>query len=588
MTDQLTYEINLQLQDANRKLDQLFRGQSRKAGAEGKQAGRAFGDSFRDTVQGILATISFGGLTNLVKRTTDAAVSEERALKSLAFVAPRFGQDAEQAEKAARRLADELKIGVAPAAASLQNLFKSGLDIEQSEELLKRFTNEAVNGKADTIELAQAVENLSFAYATNNSALGNLSGINENFSDIIADGASLIDEYKDGTIDLGDRTEEVTKQIQDYEDRLKKQGKQLDSTQEEQAKLIGTLSLTNLTLGAADDAFEGIIGTQADFDLQVKELERSIGRALLPALSDLLDILSPIIENITNFISKNPELATVVTGASLAVAGLGTALFFLKPIFSFLVGAFKQAIPAIKILKIAIAFLINPITVLAIAIAALVTIFALNWDKIKVIVSAAVDGINRTFTNFLNSVDRIFRGVFDSIVGFFRDTWDESGRLLSNFIDSFGRAWEGLGRNFREAFDGIGSGAAGLFKSAVNAIITQINRAISVLNSFINDVKNTVNQIPGVNIDIPRVPKVPKLASGAFVDKPTLAVVGEAGSEAVLNNQAVQRLGLTKSIVDSINAGGTVNNNQNNSRNLTVNNFGGFGQREFDNISLAF
>ena len=40
---------------------------------------------------------------------------------------------------------------------------------------MRRFTNEAITGKSSNISLgADAVKNLSFAYATGNSALGNM------------------------------------------------------------------------------------------------------------------------------------------------------------------------------------------------------------------------------------------------------------------------------------------------------------------------------------------------------------------------------------------------------------------------------
>ncbi len=57
---------------------------------------------------------------------------------------------------------------------------------------MKKISDEAVTGKSSSLEYGQAVQNLSFAFATNNSALGNNSGISENWTDIRERGVKVI------------------------------------------------------------------------------------------------------------------------------------------------------------------------------------------------------------------------------------------------------------------------------------------------------------------------------------------------------------------------------------------------------------
>ena len=55
-----------------------------------------------------------------------------------------------------------------------------------------------------------------------------------------------------------------------------------------------------------------------------------------------------------------------------------------------------------------------------------------------------------------------------------------------------------------------------------------VNAAISGINTMIK----TINKVPGVSI--PTIGKIPKLAKGGIIDSPTIAMVGEAGREAVM------------------------------------------------------
>lgn len=105
---------------------------------------------------------------------------------------------------------------------------------------------------------------------------------------------------------------------------------------------------------------------------------------------------------------------------------------------------------------------------------------------------------------------RTFGGVIDFIVGVF--TWN------------WGKAWQGV----KDIFGGIFESLVGVAKWPLNIIIDLVNGTISGINSMIK----MINKVPGVNISA--IPKIPKLAKGGIIDSPTIAMVGEAGKEAVM------------------------------------------------------
>lgn len=105
----------------------------------------------------------------------------------------------------------------------------------------------------------------------------------------------------------------------------------------------------------------------------------------------------------------------------------------------------------------------------------------------------------------------------------------------------FSNLWKGIkdvfgdvGKWFKDVGKKIGDAVSGAAKSAINWIL---EKAIGLINGFlkaINFAIGIINKIPGVEIKKIGLLEVPKLARGGIIDRPTVAMVGEAGKEAVM------------------------------------------------------
>lgn len=136
--------------------------------------------------------------------------------------------------------------------------------------------------------------------------------------------------------------------------------------------------------------------------------------------------------------------------------------------------------------------------------------------------------------------------------------------------------WKELGTNIK---DGIVYG----FQSATAAVIGVLNSIISAFEGLVNSVIGGINKIiAGYNsvatktllptlptLDAFRVDKIPipKLARGGIVDSPTLAMIGEAGKEAVVpleNTSFVDKLAsaLGTAVMAAMQFAGQSNNSQ--------------------------
>ena len=115
------------------------------------------------------------------------------------------------------------------------------------------------------------------------------------------------------------------------------------------------------------------------------------------------------------------------------------------------------------------------------------------------------------------------------------------------------KIWRGLKTAIIGVLDGIWSA----IKMYLNLYIGAFNTLIGGINKVGFDVPDWVPGIGGKGFNID-VPKIPTLAQGGIVNRPTLAVIGEAGPEAVVPLSG--RGNAMGSIVVNVNmpAGGTV------------------------------
>jgi len=127
------------------------------------------------------------------------------------------------------------------------------------------------------------------------------------------------------------------------------------------------------------------------------------------------------------------------------------------------------------------------------------------------------DMFHKAIIDIISSMGEWVRNIWNGVMNWFTDRIKD----LQNAFQAMG---EFIGGIFGSVNEGIKSG----FKSMVNWVIGKINWLIRQSNR----VQDGLNRVPGVNI--PRLSTIPMLAKGGIVTKPTLAMVGEAGPEAVV------------------------------------------------------
>jgi hypothetical protein len=258
--------------------------------------------------------------------------------------------------------------------------------------------------------------------------------------------------------------------------------KGLKALSPEMAALIKDGADLNTVMDVLGGTFGGATATAAGtaegqmkrFGIAIAEAKENIGAALIPVVEKVLPLLTALgawaQNNTTTFI----VIAGLIGGIALAVLAVNTALKVYNAI-----QVITNALTAVWNALL----LANPITLVIIAVVALIAILAALYFKF--------DGVRKIVDTVFDAITTGVKFSFDAIKTYF-------------------------------------TAVLNIYKSIFNGIASLWNNTIGKL-SF-----EFPSWVPGLGGKGFSVPNIPMLAEGGIVTGPTLAMIGEAGPEAVI------------------------------------------------------
>jgi len=298
----------------------------------------------------------------------------------------------------------------------------------------------------------------------------------------------------------------------------------------------------------------------------------------------LVDVLLPVFTFLGEAVKAAFDFMVPIVRDALEIIGQIIQMFVdtVEPIFSALWDGFTTVVTvAFEVIENTVEVALAVIRGLFDAGKALLQgDFGAIWDALKGIVTDAMDAIGDLVSTSFDAIIEFISGIPGKILDFATEFLSISVQLgeslVAGFLDLAPEVIKGLvtmifdvgswiintgipkllgygadlGKSILDGLtDGLSSalsGLGGVAKSVVNSIIDLINSA--VIDS-INDLLEF--KIPGpfgtsITINPPDIPNIPKLADGGIVTSPTLALIGEAGPEAVVplsSARAPQNLG---------------------------------------------
>ena len=286
---------------------------------------------------------------------------------------------------------------------------------------------------------------------------------------------------------------------------LKRLGVTLDET-----------TIKNKDFGAAtkelSDTFKGSLAADAEtaagkmirIQNAMNEAKESIGYAFLPALKSLADMFKTIAPFITDHADLIGKVLMVVIGLSAAIVVVNGAI-----------KAWEAATKAFTAVQTALNVVLNmnPIGLVIIAIVALVAALVLAYNH------------SETFRNIVKAAFEEVKTTVGEVIDFFKGALAIGEKAMDSFQSAAKAVTSFVGTLFKVM--------AGLIKAEINGVISVVNLAIRGLNSINVSIPDWVPLIGGKSFGV-NLPQIPMLANGGIVNRPTLAMIGEAGPEAVV------------------------------------------------------
>lgn len=435
-------------------------------------------------------------LTEYVGSGVDKAIKEFKQLETVG----------EKAQFAIKKAAVPAIAALAGLGAAAFDSVKGAMEDAAAQEQLARNIRGVTNASDKAIKKNEDfISSLSMTTATADDelrpALAKLVVGTENLEEA-QQGLRLAQDIAAGTgKDLATVSDALAKAYAGNDKGLKALDPRMKTLLKDGLDVEGAMSVLADTFGgdaaAAADTAEGRFKR---LSIGLAETKESIGAALLPAITAVL----PYIERLGTWAQENTTTFLIVGGA---IAGIATAILAVNLAMK----AWTAATTAFTAVQ-----------------AAFNAVMALNPIFLMVALFVAVGA---------------------ALV------------VLQMKFNIFGKVFEGVGKIAGTVFDGIKTG----FGVVVDAVTGYVKTLVGIYKGLFNGIasvwNNTVGKlsfkipgwVPGLGGKGFDVPEIPMLADGGIVNGPTLAMIGEAGPEAVIPLNRAGALG--NNITINVNGG---------------------------------
>lgn len=310
---------------------------------------------------------------------------------------------------------------------------------------------------------------------------------------------------------------------------------------------------------------------------ELQDAARVLGEALMPIIKEVAEFVSRLA---TKFQQLSPEVQHVIVVVGLAVAALGPLVFVIGSLVSVLgailspVGLVILAIAAIGVaayllwtnwdtvwnyikdhpaIAIVVSILAAPVAAFVLIIGALHWLYE-NWDSVWAgiqAVTAVVWGIIGPIFNGVVSALQfvwataqtlwsIWQSIWSGIQSAASSAWGAISPVLGAIVGALSAVWGaaqtlwGIWTSVMGALGGIASGAAGAVVGALSGILGVLRSIIGLARDAADAIRSIPSKVGGLVPDVTPWDGLLPFADGGIVTKPTMALIGEAGPEAVI------------------------------------------------------
>lgn len=285
--------------------------------------------------------------------------------------------------------------------------------------------------------------------------------------------------------------------------------------------------LKDEAIGAVDDFAESTDDAANKMDTAKNKINlaaSALGDALLPAITNIVDKMSPMIDSLSTWIGNNKELAAGLIKAAILIGGL---MLFAGPLLSFFKVAGKLVHGLVWVFRILVPVIAGVGATLGILIALILAFIATIGFLIYIIVRMR-DQIANAFKVAWHAFQDFFLGIGRGIKDAANFIWEKMLWIKDKIIETWNKVID--------FFKGIPGKVSDMFRDMVASSKRWLNKMLGYIRDFSWHFSGWT--VAGITI-IPSFTFepfkwIPELYKGAIVTKPTLAMIGERGPEAVV------------------------------------------------------
>jgi len=315
------------------------------------------------------------------------------------------------------------------------------------------------------------------------------------------------------------------------------------SEQDKSLAAMQSMAKTSETLAAREEARANQFAKIFELLNPIVELFKEIGPLVLEFITPIVETLAPILKDLMT--DALPVIKDIFKSIGSVIGELMTSL---QPVFLLLADLAKTILPLIGDLfktfapvVVDLVKMLSPlIEMLANAAKDLLPVIADLFKQLIPIVADIIKQLMPIISEILNAIMPLLKPVLDIFVelakilvplfiNYLKSIMPIIQPILSIFMGIANIISGILGGDFGKVAQGLKSIAEGL----INLIIGTISFLLNIPIRAINAALDFVPGFDGNTIPLVEFPKV-KLAEGGIVSKPTNALIGEAGPEAVV------------------------------------------------------
>lgn len=257
----------------------------------------------------------------------------------------------------------------------------------------------------------------------------------------------------------------------------------------------------------------------------------TISTIISTVLNTIKTTFSTIFESIKNTVTTifNAIKTFITTTINTISTTISTVLNVIKTTFSTILESIKNTVTTVfNAIKSTITTIINAVsTTISTVLNSIKTTFSTILESIKTTVNTIFNAIKSTITTIMGTIQSGISTALSSIKTTWSNMWES---MKTTVINIFNGIWSSI--------KGVINSIIGGIEKMANGVINGLNGMIRALNKLSFDVPDWVPEIGGktfgFNISTIGNISIPRLAKGGVVDQATLAMVGEAGQEAVV------------------------------------------------------